>query len=147
MSIVRQKSVTVQVGEGQRSIVLKQWSMAKMFFLIREFWSLIEEGLGLIQGEKITEAEMIKVFVNQLLQCEDKARDLIKHSLQNGKDSGLADDEILELYPDDFLLLLTEVVEMNFNEALVKNFQSLLTTFKKKTNRGEKKTDKATSSV
>jgi hypothetical protein len=126
--IVRHRTVTVQNEEGEQVVRLKKWSAAKLFFLVREFWSLIEEGLEQVEEfDKLTEVQIIRMIIERLLSSEEKAAKLIEASVDDPADLSTA--AILDWDAADFVNVLTEVIEMNWNEELSKNFQRLLGKF------------------
>lgn len=137
--IVRHRTVTVRGEEDEEiSIRLKKWSASKLFFLIREFWALIEEGLTQVEEiDKLTEVQLIRIIVERLLSSEQQAGRVVQVSIV--EPSGLTEGDCLDWDADDFVRVLTAVVEMNLTEELVKNFRKLLANFQEKRARSRKK--------
>lgn len=129
--IVRHRTCKIHVGEEERSIRLKKWSATKLFFLVREFWAKIEDGLNQIDElDALTEVMLVRVIVEQILSSEQQAANLIKLSIDKPDD--IEESDILEWDADEFIEILTEIIEMNWTRSLTKNFQRLLAGFVKR---------------
>ena len=110
-------------GDKVKALRLKKWSAAKLFHLIGEFKSIVEEVISGDQGDSDT--KVVMRAVEALLKFEDKAIGIIEMSLD--ETNKMTTDVLKELlYPEDFVGVLAKIVEMNFTEELIKNFQKLL---------------------
>lgn len=140
--IVRHRAVKIHSGDEEQEVRLKKWSAAKLFFLVREFWAMIEEALESFGSKEevadLSEMEVVRRVIQSLLQADKQAAKLIRESIDEPE--GLTIEGIMEWDADDFVATLTEVVDMNLSEELIKNFRKLLTTFQEKQARGKKKT-------
>ena len=134
--IVRHRTYQIG-GEDGELVRLKKWSAGKLFFLVREFWGVVEKALADLDLDKLTEFQLIASIIEILLQQEKRAAAVIRWSIDDP--SGLTEDEILEWDADEFIGVLTEVIEMNVTEELVKNFQKLLSTASKKFSKPKKR--------
>jgi len=137
--IVRHRTILIRGDDdGELSIRLKKWSASKLFFLVRDFWGMIEEGLTQVEEfDKLSEVQLIRVVIERLLSSEKRAAQIIQVSIDDPK--SMSCDGILDWDAEDFVRALTEVLEMNLTEELVKNFQRLLANFQEKIARGKKK--------
>lgn len=135
---------TVEIcGEGDEEVIevrLKKWSFQKLLFLVRESWSFIEDGLNqALEGGKLKEMTMVeiaRIVIGHILQAEKKAAQIVCESVV--RPESLKPEDVLEWDADDFVRVVTEIVEMNVTEELIKNYRRLLTTFVDKASRSRK---------
>lgn len=123
--IVRHKTFKIG-GEEGKTIRLKKWSAGKLFLLVREFWELIEKAISDLDVDKMSEIQLVSKIIEFFLQQEKQAASLLKWSID--EPANLTEENILDWDADDFIGVLSEVVEMNITEELVKNFRKLLST-------------------
>ena len=134
--IARHQTFDLLGGEGDQ-IRLKKWSAGKMFLIVREFWGLLEKTLEGVDLNKLDEVQLIKQVVATFVTSDTMAATVIQRSVDKPVD--LKVEDILEWDADDFLLVMTRIIEMNIHEELVKNFQSLLGSFMMKKQKAQEK--------
>ncbi len=135
--VTRHQTFTLEGGEGTE-IRLKKWSAGKLFLLVREFWGLLEKSLDGIDLRELDEVLLIRQLLSTFIETDEMAANLIIRSCDEPAD--LKTEAVLEWDADDFICILTKIIQMNIHEELVKNFRALLESFalKAKKKGGEK---------
>lgn len=124
--VTRHKTFELEGGEGI-TIRLKKWSAGKLFLIVRDFWKLLEKSLEGVDLRSLDEVRLIKQLVKTIIESDKMAGDLIRRSVDDP--SNLTTEAILEWDADDFVCVLTMIIQMNIHEELIKNFRSLLESF------------------
>jgi len=124
--VTRHQTFTLEGGEGEQ-IRLKKWSAGKLFLIVREFWGLLEKSLDGVDLRQLDEVRLVKQLVATFIESDSMAASLIGRSVD--KPADLEPEAILEWDADDFICVLTAIVQMNIHEELVKNFRNLLESF------------------
>lgn len=122
--VTRHKTFTLSEGGDLR---LKKWSAGKMFLIVREFWGLLEQSLDGVDLRELDEVQLIRQLVQTFIQSDEVAANLICRSVDDPSD--LQSETVLDWDADDFICVLTTIIQMNIHEELVKNFRSLLESF------------------
>ena len=138
--VVRHRLFELEGGEGPQ-IRLKKWSAGKLFLLVREFWSLLEEALDGIDLAKLNEFDLIRRLVGAFVTSEKKAARLVATSVDQPSD--LTEETVLEWDADDFLNVVTQILDMNVTEELVKNFRKLLESFAREKAEKQEQTERS----
>lgn len=122
--VLRYATIEVSTSDGKsRKLRLKKWSATKLLHLIRELGEVIDEVIGGIGSlDQLNEFALISNMIKAFGNLEDRAVWVIKQSL----DEDVSEEEILSLYPEDFLKVLHKIFEMNITEELLKNAQRLI---------------------
>jgi len=139
MSKILRHATYEMVGEGGQSLRLKKWSTAKLFLLVRDIGSILEESFDGLLLDKISEVQLITRLVISLCRSEKRAVRLIRETLEEPK---LTEKEILGWDPEDFLGCLRAVFELNLTKDLSKNFEGLLGLIGNQSPAGMKKSEK-----
>jgi hypothetical protein len=75
----------------------------------------------------LNEFDLVRRVVGAFISSDMKAARLVSASVDEPR--GLKPEEVLEWDASDFLNVVTQIVEMNLTEELVKNFRKLLKSF------------------
>lgn len=124
--IVRHKNYDFADGKSWR---IKKWSTAKLLTLVGDLGAIFDEALGGIT-ETASEFQIVSRLVVSLCRSQSRAVRLIQQSVD---DPPLKPEQVLELDPEDFVGVLTMILELNLTEGLGKKFQGLLGVFGKTT--------------
>jgi len=124
--VTRHQNFKLEGGEGTE-IRLKKWSAGKLFLIVREFWGLLEKSLDGVDLRQLDEVRLVRQLVATFIESDEMAAGLIGRSID--QPAGLKPEDILEWDADDFICVLTMIIQMNIHEELVKNFRSLLESF------------------
>ena len=124
--VTRHQTFKLEGGEGPE-IRLKKWSAGKLFLIVREFWKLLEKSLEGVDLRSLDEVKLVKQLVVTVIESDEMAASLISRSVDHP--SELTTEEILDWDADDFVCVLTMIIQMNIHEELIKNFRSLLESF------------------
>lgn len=125
MKLTRHADYQIEHEDHDKATVirLKKWSSAKLFHLMRDIGTIVEEVVEGLPGGEGTEFQLITRVIAALTKSDARIVRLIRESVDEPK---LKDAEILEWDPEDLLAILKQILEMNLTEALGKNFQALL---------------------
>jgi hypothetical protein len=127
MSSSKRRTVTLESDGEERpvSIRLKKWSVAKCLHLLRDVGE-VGKMLGdfSISGD-IKPADIAHVIMTLGEEAGMRVTRLIKESVEDPKE--LTENDILEWMLEDYVLVLTVLIEMNLTQSLAKNFGSLKT--------------------
>jgi hypothetical protein len=119
-TIVRHKDYACLDGEKIR---LKKWSAVKLFSIVADFGSVLEDALDGINTTTINEVQLISRLIVSISRSEKRLFRIIKDSID---DPAIDDAKVRDLDPEDMLGVLADIIEMNLTEGLSKNFQRLL---------------------
>jgi hypothetical protein len=131
-------------ADGVQSVKLKKWSMLKCVAFLGEIGSISDElGDNLNVGESMSNQQLFQLIVSLGKGAIAKATKIIHESIQEPR---LSEDQILEWDPDDFIRVGTKIIEMNFTDSLIKNFDGLKSAAMKHLPKGMLTSDQKTAS-
>lgn len=111
---------------AELKVKVKRWSVGKLFSLVRQSWDHVGEAIDGIKLSEISEIEITQKILEVAIKSDELASSIIEEStVEDDHDAEWSEN----LYPDDFVLLLAEILEMNITGELVKNSQRLLKAF------------------
>lgn len=123
--IVRHKNYDFE--DGETSWRVKKWSTAKLLAIAGDMGAIFDEALGGVT-DKSSEFQIISRIVIALCGSQQRAVRLIQQSVDSPQ---LKPDDVLNMDPEDFVGLLTMILEMNLTRGLAKKFGGLLGVFGK----------------
>lgn len=118
--IVRHKEYVCITGE---TIRLKKWSATKLFSIIADFGSVLEDALDGINTQTVSEIQLISRLVVSISRSEKRLMRIVKDSVD---DKDFTEAKASNLDPEDIMGILADILEMNLTSGLAKNFQRLL---------------------
>ena len=128
-SLLRHQTYNMQ-GED-KSLRLKKWSVVKYVTLTKEIAEIVKEFGQAWSKEEVSDVQKMALTVMTLGDAAQvRVTRIIRESVDDPED--LAEEDILEWDPEDFVGVLTKIFEMNISDALVKNLKGLQKTFTSK---------------
>lgn len=123
MSISRHATYQFEDEENLKTVRLKKWSVTKFISLLRDLGDLLKLlGDDFRLDKSITPKQFAEILVTLGEAAAEKLTRIIKESID---DPRVESTQVLEWTLDDYIGILTKILELNLTEGLRKNFSGL----------------------